>query len=217
MSADDIVISAVVEGDIDQAVIQRLIQHSGAVLGPVYGKNGKQALRRNINGYNNAARYSPWVILVDLNHEADCAPILKQQWLGNPGQFLCFRVAVREIESWLLADQENLSKFLRLSRQRIPSNPEAVVNPKEVMVNLARRSRLRAIREDMVPRPGGGRIVGPAYSSRLIEFVTGQHDPWRPEIASQVSDSLNRCLRCLGSIIQLWKNKISNSAERPSD
>lgn len=204
MSAEDIVISAAVEGDMDQAVVQRLIQYAGAVSGPVYGKNGKQALRRNINGYNNAARFFPWVILVDLNHEADCAPTLKQQWLVHPSQFLCFRVAVREIESWLMADQENLSKFLRLSRGRIPANPETVENPKEFMVNLARESRLRAIREDMVPRSGSGRMVGPAYSSRLIEFVTGQRDTWRPEIASQSSNSLNRCLNCLRRIIQLY-------------
>jgi len=201
MSADDIVISAAVEGDIDQAVVQRLIQQAGAVSGPVYGKNGKQTLRKNIKGYNNAANYSPWIVLADLNHEADCAPTLRQQWLNNPSQFLCFRVAVREIESWLLADRENLSKFLRLSERRIPDNPEAVENPKEVMVHLARKSRLRAIREDMVPRPGSGRLIGPAYSSRLIEFVTGQRDSWRPEIASQASDSLNRCLICLRRII----------------
>lgn len=213
MSADDVVMSAAVEGDIDQAVIQRLMQYAGAVLGPVYGKNGKQTLRKNIKGYNSAAKYSPWVILVDLNHEADCAPILKQQWVHNPSQFLCFRVAVREIESWLLADRKNLSRFLRLSERRIPGNPEAVENPKEVMVNLARKSRLRAIREDMVPRPGSGRIVGPAYTSRLIEFVTGQRDSWRPEIASRASDSLNRCLNCLRRMIQLWRNQTGNSAE----
>lgn len=201
---DEVVISAAVEGDVDQAVVQRLVQHAGAVTGPVYGKNGKQALRRNINGYNNAANFSPWVILVDLNHEADCAPTLRQQWLAHPSQFLCFRVAVMEIESWLLADRENLCKFLRLPKERIPLNPERVESPKEFMVNLARRSRLRDVREDMVPHPGSGRMVGPAYSSRLIEFVTGQRDAWRPEIASQSSDSLNRCLRCLRGIIQLY-------------
>ena len=93
----DVVISVAVEGDIDQVVVQRLIQHVGAVSGPVYGKNGKPALRKNINGYNKAANYSPWIVVVDLNHEADCAPTLRQQWLKNPAQFLCFRVVVREI------------------------------------------------------------------------------------------------------------------------
>lgn len=207
MNTDEVIISAAVEGDIDQSVVQRLIQHAGAVLGPTYGKNGKQSLRKNINGYNNAARHSPWIILVDLDHDADCAPALRQQWIVDPSPFLCFRVAVREIESWLLADRENLSKFLGLSEQRIPRNPETVENPKEVMVNLARISRLKAIREDMVPRPGSGRMVAPAYSSRLIEFVTGQRDPWRPEIAAHVSDSLNRCLSCLRRIIQLLRNQ----------
>jgi hypothetical protein len=36
------------------------------------------------------------------------------------------------------------------------------------VVELARYSRRRDIREDMVPRPGSGRSVGAAYTSRLI-------------------------------------------------
>jgi len=62
------------------------------------------------------------------------------------------------------------------------------------MVNLARASRRRDIREDLVPRPEGGRQVGPAYSSRLIEFVSGR---WRPEIAARRAESLRRAIACL--------------------
>ena len=192
--ANGAVISAAVEGIVDEAVVRTVIAHAGASLGDVYGKQGKEYLRQKIAGYNNAARRSPWIVLVDLDREEQCAPPLVNGWLAQPAPHLCFRVAVREVEAWLMADAERLAGFLRVSRKRIPGNPEELENPKTVMVNLARSSRRAAIREDMSPREGSGRQVGPAYSSRLIEFASSS---WRPDIAAAQSDSLRRAIDCL--------------------
>ena len=109
------------------------------------------------------------------------------------------RVAVREVEAWLLADGETLARFLGVSRRSIPSDPERLVRPKEAMVRLGRRSRKGAIRKDMVPRRGSGRAVGPAYTSRLIEFVGTE---WRPAAAAERSDSLKRAIRCLRQLLE---------------
>lgn len=192
--ADGVVISAAVEGVIDEAVMRKLISHVGATPGDVYGKQGKTYLRQKITGYNNAARHAPWTVLVDLNGEAECAPTLRQSWLAAPAPMLCFRVAVREVEAWLLSDAECLADFLGVARRRIPGNVEQLNDPKTEMVNLARNSRRRAIRADMVPRPESGRSVGAAYSSRLIEFVTQY---WRPDQALHQADSLRRAINCL--------------------
>lgn len=62
------------------------------------------------------------------------------------------------------------------------------------MINLARRSRRRDIRADMVPRPESGRSVGPAYASRMIEFVIQR---WRPAQAALYAESLRRAIECL--------------------
>ena len=196
-----IVISAAVEGSVDEVVVKRLISQAGGVPGEVYGKNGKLPLRARINAYNSAARYRPWIVLVDLNHEANCAPDLCRAWLPTRSSKLCFRVAVREVEAWLLADREHISKFLSISKTRIPLNPELEENPKQVMVNLAAHSRRRNIREEMVPRPGSGREVGPAYTSRLIEFISTSQGGWRPDIAAAYSQSLRRCIECLRRLI----------------
>jgi hypothetical protein len=190
-------ITAAVEGNVDEAVVRRLIDHVGATPGPVYGRNGKDHLRRRIANYNQAARLSPWVVLVDLDHDAECAPPLRSAWLPSLSPFMCLRVAVRQVEAWLLADRERLAKFLSVSTSRIPHNPETIEHPKNTLVELARYSRRRDIREDMVPRPGSGRSVGPAYTARLIEFVISERKGWRPEVAARYSDSLNRSLRCL--------------------
>lgn len=196
---DLIVVSSAVEGIVDEAVVRRLLEQTGAKLGKVYGKNGKSSLRQRLAGYNQAARFSPWIILVDLNHDADCVPPFCKAWLLNPAPYLCFRVAVREVEAWLMADRENLARFLGTSIARIPRDPEGLDDAKREMINLAGHSKRREIREDMVPRPGSRRSVGPAYPSRLIEFVTSH---WRPEVAQQNSDSLRRCLRRLAELLQ---------------
>lgn len=190
-------ISAAVEGLVDEAVARKLILHVGATPGDIHGRQGKVFLRQRIAGYNRAARYAPWVVLVDLDQDADCAPPLRAEWLAAPSPLLCFRVAVRKIEAWLLADTERIAEFLGVSRVKFPRDPERLGDPKTALVNLARNSRRRNIRDDMVPRPEGGRAVGPAYSSRLIEFVGVR---WRPEYAARRCDSLRRAIDCLRTL-----------------
>ena len=190
-------ITAAVEGNVDEAVVRRLIEHVGGSPGPVYGRNGKDYLRQRITSYNQAARRLPWVVLIDLDHDAECAPPLRSTWLPAPSPYMCLRVAVRQVEAWLLADRERVAKFLSVSTSRIPYSPESVEHPKNAMVEIARSSRRRDIREDMVPRTGSGRSVGPAYTARLIEFVISKGTGWRPEVAARNSVSLDRSLRCL--------------------
>lgn len=201
MPVTPFVISSAVEGVVDEAMVKRLIVKAGGEIGPIYGKVGKSLLKQRISGYNNAAHHQPWIVLVDLNQEADCPPPLKAVWLPNPGPFMCFRVAVREVESWLLADRERFASFFKVRILDVPVAPELLDDPKNEVVELSRRSRSRDIRLDMVPRPGSGRKVGPAYVSRLIEFISDPQKGWRPERAAQASESLNRCLVRLRELV----------------
>jgi hypothetical protein len=168
----------------------------------VYGKQGKKPLRAAINGYNNAGRHRPWVVLVDLDQDADCAPNLCRAWISEKSPKLCFRVAVREVEAWLLSDRESIARFLSVPISRVPIDPESETNPKQTMVNLAATSKRKSIREDMVPRSGSGRSVGPAYTSRLVEFIQSPESLWRPNHAANHSQSLQRCMRCLEQLVQ---------------
>ncbi|MGD0917801.1 MAG: hypothetical protein ABSB22_15215 [Thermodesulfobacteriota bacterium] len=196
-----IIISSAVEGVVDEAVVKRLIVDAGGEIGPIYGKRGKSLLRQRINGYNNAARHDPWIVLVDLNREADCPPPLKAVWLPNPEIFMCFRIAVREVEAWLLADRERFASFFRVRLLDIPADPELMDDPKEVVIELSRKSRSRDIRLDMVPRPGSGRKIGPAYVSRMVEFVSDPNRGWRPDRAAESSVSLKRCLTRIRELV----------------
>ena len=192
-------IQAAVEGIVDEAVVRRLIAYAGGQVGTVYGRNGKPALREKIKGYNNAAHFTPWVVLVDLDRDGDCAPPIRKVWVPTPAPNLCFRIAVREIEAWLIADKQTLARYLRIRPDDVPEEPEKLQYPKDVMVNLARGSRSRDIRSDIVPRENSGRRVGPAYASRLIEYAK---ERWRPEVAADHAESLRRAINCMQRLVR---------------
>jgi len=180
-----------VEGDTDVPVAQRLLELVGLEIGTVYGLKGKDHLDERLPAYNKAAHYSPWLVLRDLNRDAACAPGLVRVILPRPAARICFRIAVRAAEAWLLADRERIAGFLGVPVSRVPTEPDGLANPKQEIVNLARRSRRRAIQQDMVPDPRTSGRVGPGYSARLIEYAL---ERWRPRTAAAVSTSLSSCI-----------------------
>ena len=183
-------IYAGVEGDLDAAVAARLVTDAGASVAAVHGRGGKPRLLQQLHGFNAAAAHSPWLVLVDLDDD-QCAPPAVGRWLPSPASHMCFRVVIREIESWLLADRARFATFLGVSRNLIPVEPESVGDPKGLVVRLAQRSRNRRIREAMIPDPAGKRKIGPGYTAELVGFV---QDHWMPTDAAVRADSLARCL-----------------------
>ncbi|NLI83320.1 MAG: hypothetical protein GX443_16770 [Deltaproteobacteria bacterium] len=111
MNRSPVVISAAVEGGIDEAVVRSLIRHVGALRGSVYVKNGRENLLKSVKNDNQAAYRRP------------CGE--------------------------------------------------------------------------------SGRQVGPAYSSRLIEFVENCRNGWRPHEAARSSTGLSRCLQCLRRLAEV--------------
>lgn len=189
MLSQRVTIAGAVEGPVDEAVLRKVLDQAGATLYPLHITNGKQELLRRLAGFNRAAQSAPWVVLVDLDRSADCAPLARLNWLPAPAALMHFRIVVRAVEAWLLADREAVADYLGVPLARIPTDPERLDEPKQTVVNLARRSRRRAIREGLVPRPESGRQVGPTYTSHMIEYA---QTAWRPEVAAQTADSLRR-------------------------
>ena len=185
------------EGLIDTAVVRRICLEIEIEIAAIYGESGKDRLDGALVGYNAAARFGTWVVLRDLDTDADCAPSLRARLLAAPAPGMVFRIAVREIEAWLIADQHSFARYFSVPPVRIPNDPESVLRPKEFLVNLVRRSRSRTIREDVVPREGSKARVGPGYAGRMIEFAS---TVWSPHEASVRSESLKRCLARLSHL-----------------
>ncbi|MGE0027085.1 MAG: hypothetical protein AB7O78_17800 [Thermoleophilia bacterium] len=186
-----------VEGLLDEAVLRRALREVGLDVWRVFGRKGKQSLLRQLQSYNEAARIGPWVVLLDLDDEAPCPGAAIAQWLPEPAPGMRLRVAVQEIEAWLLADREACATLLGRAISLLPTNPDAEADPKQLVVNLARRSSRRAIREGLVPRVGSGRSEGATYTSDLIEFSENE---WRPQVAAETSPSLARSLARLSAL-----------------
>jgi hypothetical protein len=184
-----------VEDEVSEIVARRMIEaYSPLQVLECYGKKGFGYLKANISKFQQASRQIPYVVLTDLD-QYPCATALKEDWniVSMPRNFM-FRIAVRSIESWLLADRENFAEFLGISIQKLPLNPDDEINPKRLLIELAKHSRKREIREDIVPKPKSTAKIGPNYTSRLSRFV---REHWEMESAQKQSKSLQRAIFAL--------------------
>src|SRR5260370_17359111 len=180
-------VNILVEGRTDEPVAKRLLNYLGLEVGTVYGRKGKSYLLQRLPNYNKAAHFAPWFVRVDRDTDGKCPPQATGKWIPNPAKGMRLRVAVRAIEAWLMADRESMARFLAVAPSRIRHNIDLDPNPKETLINIARTSRNRSIREDLVPRQASGAKVGPLYVPRLIEFA---EKLWRPHIPTNESQTL---------------------------
>jgi hypothetical protein len=188
-------IPVAVEGIVDEAVLSRVLRDFGVRPFPVYGKQGCSNLDLRLDGFNAAAVRSPWIVLRDLDNGGRCPVTFARQRLPTPSRKMLFRIVVNEIEAWLLADAGSLAKFLGISTALVPLQPETLDDPKQVLTQLAARSRFRRIREDIAPRTGSGISPGPAYAARLIEYAGNHWSPTRAELCAPSLRSFRKRLR----------------------
>jgi hypothetical protein len=187
----------VVEGTLDEVVSKKLIAHYAPKIeiGTTYPMGGRSQIKKKIGSYNQAAKVFPYLVLVDLDQD-ECAPILINDWLPNRHPQLLLRVAVRQVESWLLADRKALADFLSVVLNRIPMIPEAEPNSPELIMSISRQSRKKIIRES-IPPIGDTAKRGPDYNGQLSRFVI-KH--WEPERARIHSPSLDKTIKTLQSL-----------------
>jgi len=190
-------ITAAVEGYPDEAVVRKLCDVTGLVISGIHIKRGKGNLDKNLNGYNNAARFSPWLVLRDLDHDAECAPKLCEKLLPSPASQMYFRIVVKEVEAWIMGDIIGCTQYFGIPKLKFPSNPETIEDPKAELISIIERFSSQEMKDEMVPFPGGTAKEGPAYASRIADFAQSL---WSPLAASKLCDSLQRCLASLQSI-----------------
>ena len=124
-------INLVSEDQVSEFVMRKLLEEANKFqLGYSYSESGFGYIRKNMTGWNQASKGCPFFVLTDLD-QTDCAPTLKADWLSvkqNPN--LIFRVAVKEVEAWLLADIEGFSKYTGISSANFNENTESIDDPK---------------------------------------------------------------------------------------
>lgn len=192
----DIPITFAVEDELSDAVARKVVAGFGGKYhaGTTYRRGGFGYLKRTVGGFNNASKGAPWFVLTDLD-DSPCPSEKIDEWLPNGRNHnLLLRVAVREVEAWLLADHRACSALLGIPADLIPVETEALSDPKETLLRLAQRSPHRSLRASLLPSPGSTARVGPAYNSELVRFV---YQAWAPERAASRSNSLKRTINRL--------------------
>ena len=183
-----------VEDPLSDEVIRKVLHQMRPDLSDfrTLGLYGAGHLKNKAKELNRVARKIPVILLTDQDSPKNCPPTLISSWLGTtPRRGLVFRIAVMEIESWVLAHRSECARLLSTPTNKIPQDTDRLLNPKQHLINLARKSRSRSIREDLVPRDGSTSSIGPGYNMRLRQFV---RDTWDPKIASDHSPSLKRAV-----------------------
>jgi hypothetical protein len=136
-----------------------------------------------------------FLLLTDLDTRP-CPPDLLDDWLGATAkpESLLLRIAVREVEAWVLADRPEFAAWLGISEAIVPATPEACLDPKANLLKLAKRSKHRELREGLLPKKDAISLVGLEYNNLLCEFV---RDKWRIDTASLQAPSLAKALQRL--------------------
>lgn len=193
---NEININLAVEDPPSEAILRKILNQSGCPysVANCLCRGGFGYLKKKISHFNKAARSIPFLILTDLDN-SPCPPQMIKSWLNIPEHpNLLFRIAVREVESWILADRAAIADFLGISEKKIPYDTDSLPDPKACLIQLARKSRSRSLREDLVPPSGATSRQEPNYNNRISDFIRNH---WNADTASRHSRSLRRALERL--------------------
>jgi hypothetical protein len=189
-------ITLAVEDDLSEALLRELLQQSGQqfIIGACLKHHGFGYLKKILPGLNQAAKGMPYIVLTDLDRHA-CPMALLQSWLSQPKHHnLIFRVAVIEVEAWLMADRQAFADFLGISLSLIPDNLDVVNDPKKLLIELVGRSRKRSLREAIIPAKNSTAKIGKDYNGQLIRFI---NECWQANAAIAHSPSLKRAVSAI--------------------
>lgn len=188
-----------VEGYVDEALAQKLVSHCGHQSGSTFGIKGWTYIQSKAKSFDQACFGQGLLTLVDLmDTKLLCPSLVVSEWVPDRNPLHIFRVVLREVESWILADRESIAEYLAVPVAKIPLLPEALDDPKRSLINLARTSRRKTVREALVPADGTSASEGPLYSSEIIKYIA---EKWDPERASEQAPSLAKSIYRLKEIV----------------
>jgi hypothetical protein len=194
--SETVFVNIVVEDVLSEVLLKKIIENSPGNLkvNRCFRKGGSGYIKKNLQGFNHGAGINPFIVLVDLD-KIECPPSLIKKWITfevNDG--FIFRVAVREIESWIMADKVSFADYISVSSDKIPHDIETIEDPKEFLLNLLKGSKKKDLKDDMLPRKGSTSKLGPLYNDILIDFISNH---WELKRAVKNSRSLEKLVKSL--------------------
>ena len=160
---------------------------------------GLNAIKERCGAFLNMAQASIYTFVITDLDTGECACTLIRDWFEIPTNEqvslpneVIFRVAVREVESWILADRAAWARHIGIPAANFTTDPDSLDDPKLYLLSIIQRKGRKRIHREMLPF--GTAHIGPRYNEVLCDFVT---DKWSPERAARKSPSLDRALKAL--------------------
>lgn len=152
---------------------------------------GNAPIRARVENFRLAAQAGQrFIVLTDLDN-GNCPSELLERWGVHPlPANLLFRVAIREVEAWLLGDRANMAKLLGIKLALVNPYPEQLNDPKNAILELAKKGS-KKIQKELLPEKGAFGKVGLGYNDVLCAFVENN---WDYRIAATNAPSLDRFL-----------------------
>jgi hypothetical protein len=179
------------EDELSEVVGLKLVDAAGAdvAVSLTIRRNGFGYLKSKMRNFCELARTMPVLLLTDLD-TALCPSAMIGEWSRKDAvpSGLLFRVAVRQVESWLLADREGMANLMDVSVRQLPSNPDSLPDAKRFLLQLANKAP-RKVRDELLASRGAMARQGMGYNALLSDFVRLR---WNPIKAATRSDSLSR-------------------------
>lgn len=152
---------------------------------------GVTKLAPELPRYQAVAQRGPCVLCI-ADSDQHCPVELVASWLGphpSAARFV-LRLAVREAESWVLADRAGMNRHFKVPLGKLPRQPDELADPKTDLLRCVARYAPMALRREMVHQ-GTPLRRGVGYKAGLRSYMA---NTWGPERAAVQSPSLQRAL-----------------------
>lgn len=187
------------EDGLIEAIVKRILNDLGFDMGIAISicAGGKSKLYAKLPALIRSANGGLSVIVCTDLDLTPCPVQMKDEWFphGVPMKMV-FSIAIREADAWILADP-GIARYLG-STVSAPESAESIQDPKSALIQIAKRSRKREIREEMIVARGAVARVGPGYNRVLADFVSSE---WDVELASSRCKGLNRLIQRISSLV----------------
>jgi hypothetical protein len=183
-------IAVATEDELSEAIALRLISELKRPhhVTHTLRSNGFGYLRSKMDSWCQMAEHQIMMVLTDLD-QANCLVEFRDQWLAQrrlPAS-LIFRIAVREVESWVLADHHAMRELVG-QKGVLPMQPDTLPDPKQALLGLGKTAP-KSVRDDLIRTIDGQLRQGVGYNARLTHWI---NTAWSPERAAERSPSLAR-------------------------
>ncbi|EMU6899336.1 DUF4276 family protein [Serratia bockelmannii] len=199
-------ISIATEDVLTEEIITKIILSNGRFeIIHKLGKRGNGYLISKLNNFNELSRGLIVVVVFDLDLKP-CPVRFKEELertVANKSDNLKLVISVREVESWILADREGFGSYFKISKDKIDRTPDALLDPKDKIINLARYSKDSAVKRGIPPVAGAASKVGLSYNRLLTDFIQQE---WDINRAIQISPSLATAMATINELLEEHKD-----------